>query len=156
MNQFALLNAVLGVATLESVDESVSLNEEQLAEIEGALDQINQVVAERDTAFGERDTATAARDLAVTEREAAVAERETAVADRDTAQNELAAAIASIDVIDETVAAAQTPEGKAAAISALLAAKPGAKPEVTLSEEDDSDREFDGFTEEEKEVTKNL
>jgi protease-4 len=132
MKQFTLLNAVLGVPSLESVDEVVSLNEEQLIEIEGALDQINQVVAERDTAFGERDSANAARDLAVTEREAAVADRETAVADRDTAQNELAAAIASINAIDETIAAAQTPEGKAAAISALLAAKPGAKPEGNL------------------------
>jgi ClpP class serine protease len=136
MNQFALLNAVLGVATLESVDEVVSLNEEQLAEIEGALDQTNLVVAERDTAFGERDAATAARDLAVTEREAAVADAETAVAERTTAQNELAAAIALFDAIDGTVAAAEGHEAKAAAVRALLAAKPGAKIEGNLETED--------------------
>lgn len=156
MKQFTLLNAVLGVPSLESVDEVVSLNEEQLLEIEGALEQTNLVVAERDTAFGERDTANAARDLAVTEREAATAERETAVADRTTAQNELAGAIALLDAIDTTVAAAQTPAEKAAAISALLASKPGDKPAGNLETEDPEVEEFDGFTEEEKEVTKNL
>ena len=136
MNQFALLNAVLGVPSLESVDEVVSLNEEQLAEIEGALEQTNLVVAERDTAFGERDAATAARDLAVTERDAAVANAETAVAERTTAQNELAAAIALFDAIDGTVAAAEGHEAKAAAVRALLAAKPGAKIEGNLETED--------------------
>lgn len=136
MKQFTLLNAVLGVPSLESVDEVVSLNEEQLAEIEGALEQTNLVVAERDTAIAARDEAAAARDLAVTEREAAAAERETAVADRDTAQNELTAAIALFDAIDGAVAAAQTPAEKAAAISALLASKPGAKPAGNLEDED--------------------
>jgi protease-4 len=136
MNQFILLNAVLGVPSLESVDEVVSLNEEQLTEIEGALEQTNLVVAERDTAISERNSANAARDLAVTERETAVAERETAVADRNTAENELAGVIALFDAIDTTVAAAQTPAEKAAAISALLAAKPGVKPAGNLEEED--------------------
>lgn len=136
MKQFTLINAVLGVPSLESVDEVVSLNEEQLTEIEGALEQTNLVVAERDTAISERDSANTARDLAVTEREAAVAEVETAVAERDTAQNELAAAIALFDAIDGKVAAAQTPAEKAAAISAILAAKPGAKTEGILETED--------------------
>lgn len=136
MKQFTLINAVLGVPSLESVDEVVSLNEEQLTDIEGALEQTNLVVAERDTAIAERDAAASARDLAVAERDAAVAERETAVAGRDTAQNELAAAIALFDAIDGKVAAAQTPAEKAAAISAILAAKPGAKSEGILETED--------------------
>jgi hypothetical protein len=136
MNQFILLNAVLGVPSLESVDEVVSLNEEQLTEIEGALEQTNLVVAERDTAISERNSANAARDLAVTERETAVADRETAVAARTTAENELAGVIALFNAIDTTVAAAQTPAEKAAAISALLAAKPGVKPAGNLEEED--------------------
>jgi protease-4 len=156
MKQFTLLNAVLGVPSLESVDEVVSLNEEQLAEIEGALEQTNLVVAERDTAFAERNSANAARDLAVTEREAAVAERETAVADRTTTENELAGVIALFNAIDTTVAAAPTPAEKAAAISALLAARPGDKPAGNLEEGDPDTKEFDGFTAEEKEVTKNL
>jgi len=156
MNQFILLNAVLGVPSLESVDEVVSLNQEQLTEIEGALEQTNLVVAERDTAISERNSANAARDLAVTERETAVADRETAVAARTTAENELAGVIALFDAIDTTVAAAQTPAEKAAAISALLAAKPGVKPAGNLDTADPVTEEFDGFTEEEKEVTKNL
>jgi protease-4 len=136
MKQFTLLNAVLGVPSLESVDEVVSLNEEQLTEIEGALEQTNLVVAERDTAIAERDAAKAVSDLAVTEREAAVAESESAVAARTAAENELATAIALFDDIDGTVAAAQTPAEKAAAISALLASKPGAKPAGNLEEVD--------------------
>lgn len=156
MKQFTLLNAVLGVPSLESVDEVVSLNEEQLTEIEGALEQTNLVVAERDTANAERDAANAARDLAVTEREAAVAEAAAAVAAGTTAENELATAIALFDAIDGAVAAAQTPAEKAAAISALLAAKPGAKTEGILETGDPLVDDFDGFTEEEKEVTKNL
>ena len=136
MKQFTLLNAVLGVPSLESVDEVVSLNEEQLTEIEGALEQTNLVVAERDTAFAERDSANAARDLAVTEREAAVAECETAVADRTTAMHELEVFTSLIEAIDETIAAAPTTEEKVAAISALLAAKPGVKPAGNLEKED--------------------
>jgi len=136
MKQFILLNAVLGVPSLESVDEVVSLNEEQLTEIEDALEQINQVTAERDTAIAARDEAVAARDLAVTERDDAAAERESAVTDRDTTQNELTSAIALFDAIDGTVAAAKTPAEKAAAISAILAAKPGAISEGILETED--------------------
>ena len=99
MKQFGKINAVLSVDSLESVDESVSLNSEQLELVEGALSQAEQVATVRDTAEAERDTA----------------------------QTNLTNTVAAYDAIDETIAAAETPETKVAAIRALLAAKPGSK-----------------------------
>lgn len=157
MKQFTRLNAVLGVESLESTDNSVSLNDEQLELVEGALSETDQVVAARDTAIRERDSANAARDLAVTERETAVAEAETANAARTTAETNLANVVNAFDAIDATVAAAETPEAKAEAIRTLLAAKPGVKPAVNLDGGDTEMGEaFDGFTAEEKEAIKNL
>ena len=122
MKQFTALNGVLGVDSLESQDDQVSLNEEQLELVDTALSGNEQAVA-------------AARTAAEGERDSAVAERDTAVQERDTAQNELSTAqtdltnaIAAFDALDETVAAAEGYEAKAEAVRTLLASKPGAAP----------------------------
>ena len=109
MKKFAKLNTALGVDSLESVDEAVSLNEEQLELVEGALSNNEQAVAD-----------------ARTNAEAAQA---TAEGERDTAQTDLTNAIGAFDEIDQTIADAETPAAKATAIRTLLAAKPGAQAE---------------------------
>lgn len=106
MKQFEKLNAVLGVESLEAVDDQISLNQEQLESVEAALSSGDQLEAERDTAVTERDTA---------------------VAERDTARTDLADAVGMFDAIDPSIANAQTPQEKAEAVRALLAAKPGSK-----------------------------
>jgi hypothetical protein len=108
MKQFAKLNAVLGLESLESVDESVSLNEEQLDLVE--------------TALSEPDTISAERDQANTE--------------RDAARLELTNALTPIDAIDATIANATTPEEKATAIRAILSSKPGTAPTGNLEKGD--------------------
>ena len=105
MKQFAKLNAVLGLDAIESADEAVSLNEEQLELVEGALLQNDQAVA-------------SARTEAETQRDAANASLVTA-------QTSLSNATAAFDAIDPTIAAADSPEAKAQAVRTLLAAKPG-------------------------------
>jgi len=50
MEQFALINAAINVDALESTDEGVFLNEEQLAMIESALESGNTAAAELDAA----------------------------------------------------------------------------------------------------------
>ena len=112
MKQFAKLNAVLGLDALESADESVSLNEEQLEVIEAAFTHNDQAVAE-------------ARTEAETLRDAANASLVTA-------NTTLANAVAAFDAIDPTIAAAESPEAKAQAVRTLLAAKPGVKIEGNL------------------------
>jgi protease-4 len=112
MKQFAKLNAVLGLDALESADEAVSLNEEQLELVESALLQNDQAVA-------------AARTEAETQRDAANAELAIA-------QTSLANAVAAFDAIDPTIAVAESPEAKAQAVRTLLAAKPGVKIEGNL------------------------
>ena len=107
MKQFTKLNAVLGLDALESVDESVSMNEEQLELVESALLQNDQAVA-------------AARTNAETQRDAANAELVTA-------QTTLSNAVAAFDAIDPIIASAESPEAKAQAVRTLLAAKPGVK-----------------------------
>ncbi len=108
MKQFDKINGILSVDSLESVDNSVSLNSEQLELMEGALAQAEQATSDRDTA----------------------------VADRDTAQTDLANAMVAYDAIDQSIASAKTPEAKATAVRALLAAKPGSKNQGTLDTED--------------------
>ncbi|MGQ7868718.1 Clp protease ClpP [Sunxiuqinia sp. sy24] len=98
--QFLNVNKVLTVDKLESEDEGVFLNEEQLESIDGQLAQVDTLTNERNTAHEERDTANS--------------ERETA--------------IAAFDAIDPTVAAAEGYEAKEAAIRTLLAAQPGDTP----------------------------
>ena len=116
MKQFAKLNTVLGLDALESVDEAVSMNEEQLELVESALLQNDQAVAN-------------ARTEAETQRDAANASLVTS-------NNSLANAVAAFDAIDPTIAAAESPEAKAEAVRSLLAAKPGVKIEGNLETTD--------------------
>ena len=116
MKQFAKLNAVLGLDALESVDEAVSMNEEQLELVESALLQNDQAVTDARTG--------------------AEAQRDAANAELATVQSTLANATTAFDAIDPTIAAAQSPEAKAAAIRTLLAAKPGVKTEGILDTTD--------------------
>ena len=101
--QFTRINQALKVEKLESTDEGIFLNETQMEAIDTELERVA--------------TAEAAQASAETARAAAVSAHTTA--------------IAAFDGIDATVAAATTPEAKAAAIRTLLAAKPGAKPNQT-------------------------
>jgi protease-4 len=126
MKQFTKLNAALNVETLESVDQSVSLNEEQLQLIETALEETDNVQALL-------DTANANAIQVATEHQTAV---DAANADRDAAVAALADAISAFDAIGLTVAAATTPEAKAAAILGLLSAIPGAGATGTLEDKD--------------------
>jgi signal peptide peptidase SppA len=112
MKQFAKINAVLGLDALESADEAVSMNEEQLELVESALLQNDQAVAD-------------ARTDAETQRDAANASLATT-------QTSLANAVAAFDAIDPTIASAESPEAKAQAVRILLAAKPGVKIEGNL------------------------
>lgn len=152
MKQFTKLNGVLGVNSLESQDEQVSLNEEQLELVETALVGNDEAVA------AARTEAEGLRDTAVAERDTAIQERDTARNELETANTNLTNALAAFDALDETVAAAETPEAKAEAVRTLLSKKPGAKPEGNLETKDPEAvaQEFDGFTAEEKELTENL
>ena len=98
--QFLNVNNVLKVEKLESSEEGVFLNEQQLASIENRLSQDQQIVSERDSANAERDTA----------------------------RTELTNALNSFDAIDPAIASAQTPEAKAQAIRTLLSKKPSVQP----------------------------
>lgn len=98
--QFLQVNSVLKVEKLESSDEGVFLNEEQLSTIEDRLSQDQQIVSERDTAISERDTA----------------------------RTDLSNAFNPFDAIDATIAVAQTPEAKVQAIRTLLSKKPSVQP----------------------------
>lgn len=126
MKQFAKLNAVLGLDALESVDEAVSMNEEQLELVECALLQNDQAITNsRIEAETQRDTANASLVTAETQRDAASVSLAAA-------QTSLANAVAAFDAIDPTIAAAESPEAKAEAVRSLLAAKPGVKIEGNL------------------------
>lgn len=116
MKQFEKLNAALGVESLEAVDEAVSLNEEQLEAIDSTLAANDQAVAD---ARAEAET-----------------QRDEAVQARQTAEENLQNAETAFDAIDTSIASAKTPEEKAEAIRALLAAQPGAKPEGNKDGED--------------------
>ena len=116
MKQFKNLNTVLGLEALESVDESVSLNEEQLEVIEGALIQNDQAVANaRTEAETERD---AANDLLAA------------------ANNLLSNAIAAFDAIDPAIATAESPEAKAEAVRTLLSSRLGVEAIIVVEEND--------------------
>ena len=117
MKQLKKLNATLNVDSLESVDQNVSLNEDQLQLVETALEQTDVLTSQLQTANNSLSDA---------------------VAEKDTATQSLNDFNASFDAIDETIANAETPEGKATAIRNLLAAKPGAKTEGLNSDKDDT------------------
>jgi protease-4 len=112
MKQFTKLNAALGVDSLEAVDETVSLNEEQLELVESALNISQQAIADA------RTEAESHRDAAQTELQIA--------------RTNLSNAMAAFDAIDPAIAAADSPEAKAAAVRALLAGIPGVKIEGNL------------------------
>ena len=115
MKQFPHLNNALGVDELASTDEGAFLNEGQLAFVEERLEAIPQLVAEREAATLERDGATAALE---------------------TARATIASAYAPFDVIDPAIAAAKTPEEKAAAMRLLLSKRPVVAPVQNLGTQD--------------------
>ncbi len=115
MKQFTKVNAALGVDSLESVDDAVSLNQGQLQLVETALNQTKKVTTQLDSA---NDSLAGA------------------VAEKDAAIQSLSDFNASFDTIDETIASAETHQEKATAIRNLLAAKPGAKTEGVLDKTD--------------------
>jgi signal peptide peptidase SppA len=117
MKQFTKVNSALGVETLESTDDSVSLNGDQLQVIETALEETDAVQGQLDTA---NENLTAAES------------------ERDTANTALETATTAFDSIDETIASAATPEEKATAVRALLSAKPGANAEGAKEKEDET------------------
>ena len=114
--QFIHLNSALSVEELEGTDEGAFLNEAQLQLLEERLDANQQLVSEHDGAILERDTATT---------------------DLGTAQANLASAFDPFNQIDPAIATAETPEAKAAAIRALLAARPAATPVQALEQQDE-------------------
>jgi len=114
--QFIHLNSALSVQSLESTEEGVFLNEEQLRQIEERLEANHQLVVERDSAILERDNATS---------------------NLGTAQANLASAYNPFNAIDPTIAAAATPEAKVTAIRTLLSARPGTSPIQSLEEQDE-------------------
>jgi protease-4 len=139
--QFPHVNQVLSVEALERSEDGVFLNEEQLQSIEESLEANQQLVTERDAAI--QLTETANTTIGTLRQE---------VTD---AQAAAATVIDPFNAIDPTIALAETPEAKVAAIRTLLAAKPGVIPAQALAA-DPKEEKFDGFTAEELEVTKNL
>lgn len=114
--QFLNVNKTIKVDSLECSDEGVFLNQQQMESIDSAL-------AAAATAEQQRTDAVTARDTAVNERDAAVN---------------------AFDEIHPDVKAATTPEAKVAAIKAILATKPAAKPAGGASDEGDGGPSADG------------
>lgn len=109
--QFLNVNKVLNVDKLESTDEGVFLNEEQLELVETQIALVDTLTSEVATA-----------NQSVTD----------ITAERDQARTDLSNALNPFDAIDATIASAQTPEAKAQAIRTLLAKKPGTPPAGNL------------------------
>ena len=114
--QFIHLNSALSLEALEGTEEGVFLNEAQLQQLEERLEANQQLVAEHDSAILERDTATT---------------------DLGAAKANLASAFDPFNQIDPAIATAETPEAKASAIRALLAARPAAVPVQALEQQDE-------------------
>ena len=121
--QFLHVNQVLSVEALEGSEDGVFLNEEQLQSIEESLEANQQLVTERDAAI--QLTETANTTIGTLQQE---------VTD---AQAAAAAVIDPFNAIDPTIASAETPEAKVAAIRTLLAAKPGSAPVQTIGQVED-------------------
>ncbi len=113
--QFLNVNKVLTVEKLESTDEGIFLNEQQLEAIENRLAMDQQIIAER-------DAANTTRDAAITERDLAVAN--------------LVSAIDPFNAIDASIASAETPGAKVLAIRALLSKKPSVQPAGNMGKSD--------------------
>jgi ATP-dependent protease ClpP protease subunit len=114
--QFIHLNSALNIEILEGTEEGVFLNEAQLLLVEQRLEANQQLATERDRI---------------------IVERNTAVTNLGTAQANHAAAYDLFNAIDPSIAGAATPEAKAAAIRALLAARPAAAPVLALEQQDE-------------------
>ena len=123
---FLNVNKVLNLEVLESTEEGVFLNEEQLESIDSQIAQIDTLTQEHASVVEGLTAQVAAATQTVTE----------ITAERDTARTELAGVIDPFNAIDPTIAIAATPEEKVQAIRTLLAAKPGVAPAQNLGEED--------------------
>ncbi len=126
MKQFTNLNAVLNVDALESADESVSLNAEQLQLIESALEQTDIIQTALDLA--QADSLQSTTDL-----QSAI---DALTAERDAAVSNFAGAYSAFDALHQSVADATTDQAKADAIRTLLSAIPGAPATGTLDTTD--------------------
>lgn len=124
--QFLNVNKVLSVEKLESTEEGVFLNEEQLELVENQISQIDTLTAEHTTAIEAVNAQLATANEAVT----------SITAERDTVRTELTNAFNPLNAIDPSIASAETPEAKAEAIRTLLAAKPGVSPVQNLETSD--------------------
>ncbi len=113
--QFLNVNKLLTVEKLESTDEGIFLNEQQLEAIENRLAMDQQIIAERDVANTARDAA---------------------IAERDTISTNLANALNPFNAIDASIARAETPEAKVLAIRALLSKKPSVQPAGNMGKGD--------------------
>jgi ATP-dependent Clp protease, protease subunit len=112
---FLNVNKILNADSLESSDQGVYLNEEQLQLIEDHIALENQIVVERDNAISERDSA----------------------------KQELTNTIDQFNAIDKAVAEAESTGDKINAVRALLAARPGVNPEGTRDTKDPSNQTKD-------------
>jgi len=115
---FLNINSVLNIESMESTDEGVFLNEQQLESIENRILEIQQTVSERDSAINQRDTA-------ITDRDNALSDRTTAITERDAAITSLNDSLNVFNAIDPIIKTAETPEDKAQAIRTLLSKVPG-------------------------------
>ncbi len=115
--QFPQINKTLNIQSLESSDDGIFLNEDQLQLIDESLEANQQLVAERDTA---------------------VHERETSSTSLTSVQASLASAYDLFNAIDPAIALAATAEAKVAAVRTLLAARPSAAPSQVLDQHDNS------------------
>ena len=103
MKQFSHLNNVLSVEALETTDEGVFLNEEQLQSVEDRLELNQQLSVERDQAL----------QLSAD-----------AIATDETSRALLASAYEPFNAIDPSILVADTAEAKAEAIRTLLSQRP--------------------------------
>ena len=99
MTQFDQINTVLGVESLESVDNYVNLSEDQLTLLNTRLIQSMDRT-----------------------------EIENAHQARTTSENALQTTIGSLDELDPSIAVAETPEAKILALKTVLASRPGVPP----------------------------
>ena len=110
--QYLNVNKVLDVEKLEGGEQGIYLDEGQVSAIDQRL-------------------AADAESL-----QAAITEKGNAVTEKEAAETGLNDAVAAFDAIDESVAKAGTPQEKADAVRALLAAKPGTQPAGVLEGQD--------------------
>jgi len=111
VKQFLHVNQVLNVELLEGSDEGVFLNQEQLESINQGLETNQQLASQRDDAFQQRDNANAT-----------ISTMQQTI---DDAHSTAAVVFEPLNAIDPSIASAHTPMEKAAAIRALLSARPG-------------------------------